>query len=124
MSTSPVQAPLLNTYMCVFLQEVGRSGPVRRIFYSTLCLGRPLFFLFVLSAFSGPSLTPQLCEHNLLPPSETSLMLRIPWAGRLPRAASLPAHLRPAWLLAGAFTQPSSAPVPQSSKGLGRTASR
>lgn len=64
-------------HVCIFAG--GRKVWTSAAYFLLSTLLRPSFiFLFVLSAFSGPSLTPQMCEHNLLPPSETGLMLHIP----------------------------------------------
>lgn len=52
--------PPRNISISVYFQQVGRYEPTPHAFYSTLCLGHPLFCLF-----SGPSFSSQLCEHDL-----------------------------------------------------------
>lgn len=61
----PRLSPPRNICISLYFQQVGRYEPTPHAFYSTLCLGHPLFCL---SVFSGPSFSSQLCGHDLPQP--------------------------------------------------------
>lgn len=64
-------------FVCLF--TAGRKVSTSAVcFLPNVLLGACFIFLIFPSAFSGSIFTPQPCEHNLLPPGESCLMLHIP----------------------------------------------